>query len=365
MAASYNQRRALWAITKASFKAIFAQPSSIFFSLLFPIIFILIFGAFQNGGGSRSTIAFETGTDTLNPVYAIITKTPFLEVKAFSDTAAMFTDVRKGHLVAVLNIEKVKDSVSAPQWLIHVKSSTASANSLPQLMQVLENISLKAQVAGLKPMYRVQPEIREGKKYRNIDFLLPGQIGFSILFATLFGVAFTFYNLREQLVLKRFYASPVKKINILIGIGVSRLFFQLLNVIALVLFGHFFLHFTLQHGIVTVLEIIFFSIVMLFLLMGVALIISSLVKSDSSIPLFINVFAFPQMMLAGTFFPLSVFPQWLQNICYYLPLTQFNNAMRKISFDGLHVIDCWKELGILAIWIAVVYAIVVRVIRWE
>ena len=34
---------------------------------------------------------------------------------------------------------------------------------------------------------------------------------------TLFGVAFTFFNLREQLVLKRFYASPVNKINILLG----------------------------------------------------------------------------------------------------------------------------------------------------
>ena len=34
--------------------------------------------------------------------------------------------------------------------------------------------------------------------------LLPGQLGFSILFATLFGIALYFFGLREQLVLKRF-----------------------------------------------------------------------------------------------------------------------------------------------------------------
>jgi len=42
----YSQTKALWAITRASFKAIFANPSAIIFSILFPIIFILIFGAF-------------------------------------------------------------------------------------------------------------------------------------------------------------------------------------------------------------------------------------------------------------------------------------------------------------------------------
>lgn len=47
----YSQTKALWAITRASFKAIFANPSAIIFSILFPIIFILIFGAFGNGGG--------------------------------------------------------------------------------------------------------------------------------------------------------------------------------------------------------------------------------------------------------------------------------------------------------------------------
>jgi len=100
-------------------------------------------------------------------------------------------------------------------------------------------------------------------------------------------------------------------------------------------------------------------------LMGVGLIFSSIVKSDASIPLLINLFGFPQMLLSGTFFPIEVFPKWLQQICNLLPLTQFNNAIRKISFEGLSILDCWKEMGILAIWMAIVYAILVRVIRWE
>ena len=145
----------------------------------------------------------------------------------------------------------------------------------------------------------------------------------------------------------------------------SRLFFQLINVIVLILFGHFFLNFTLQNGVVTVLEMLAMSIYMLFLLMGVGLIFSSIVKSDASIPLWINLFGFPQMMLSGTFFPIEVFPSWLQVICRALPLTQFNDAIRKISFEGLHLTDCLKEIGIMGIWILATYIILVRVIKWE
>jgi ABC-2 type transport system permease protein len=99
--------------------------------------------------------------------------------------------------------------------------------------------------------------------------------------------------------------------------------------------------------------------------MGVGLIFSSIVKSDTSIPLLINLFGFPQMMLSGTFFPIEVFPKWLQEICRVLPLTQYNDSVRKISFEGLHITDCLKELGILGIWIAVTYIILVRVMKWE
>ena len=211
----------------------------------------------------------------------------------------------------------------------------------------------------------VAPEVKEVKKRKQIDFILPGQLGFSILFSTLFGIAFTFFGLREQLVLKRFYASPVNRLNILLGIGASRLFFQLMNLVVLILFGYFFLDFTLQHGAATFFEMLLVSIIMLFLLMGVGLIFSSIAKTDTSIPLLINLFGFPQMMLSGTFFPVTVFPQWLQDICYFLPLTQFNNSMRKISFEGLHLYDTWKKIGILGVWIIIIYIVLIKVIRWE
>lgn len=371
MSKSYSQSTALWAITRASFKAIFAQPASIFFSLLFPIIFILIFGAFGSGGGPSYRVAVEQQSDTTNFFYAALKKAPIFKLVNYADSQLLRKDLEKGQLTASILIKETPDTAKLKQshFNIQVRSTSASSNTFPAFQQALDYVRLRYQnqVSSDKEEYVHidPPQISAGRQYRQIDFVLPGQVGFSILFATLFGIAFTFYTLREQLVLKRFYASPVRRINILVGIGISRLFFQLLNVIVLILFGHFFLNFTLQNGAATFFEMIAMAVVMLFLLMGVGLIFSSIAKSDTSIPLLINLFGFPQMLLSGTFFSISVFPKWLQEICNILPLTQFNNAMRKISFDGLHIWDCWKELGILAIWIVITYVIVGRVIKWE
>lgn len=365
----YSQGRALWAITKASFKAIFAHPASVIFSLLFPIIFILIFGAFGSGGGPVYKIAIEPGSDTSHILYDTLKKIPAIRVVQYADTMSMNSDLNKGQLTAVLHFAKVADSSGGQRFVINTRSTSASGNNFFGLMQVLDYMKMKferAMAGNIKEYVQLEtPVISEGRRYRQIDFVLPGQVGFSILFATLFGVAFTFFTLREQLVLKRFYASPVSRLNILVGIGVSRLFFQLLNVIVLILFGHYFLHFTLQHGWLTFLEMVIMSVVLLFLLMGVGLIFSSIVKTDAPLPLLINLFGFPQMLLSGTFFPVTVFPQWLQDICYFLPLTQFNNAIRKISFDGLHLWDCWREIGILGIWSVLVYILLAKLIRWE
>ena len=370
----YSQSRALWAITKASFKAIFANPSAIIFSILFPLIFIMIFGAFGDGAGVSVKVGFDENSDTTNQLYGIINDINGITVSKKSQNE-LIENLKRGKITALINIKRSADSIpgvnAAVPYIIYIKTSDAVS---PQDVRVLKTI-LDGVIKGLnKKVYPNTPEVAiindkvekiEGRPYRRIDFILPGQLGFSILFSTLFGIAFAFFVLREQLVLKRFYASPVNKINILLGIGMSRLFFQLMNVIVLILVGHFFMNFTLQHGIVTVIDMLLMTIVMLFLLMGVGLIFSSIAKSDTNIPLLINLFGFPQMMLSGTFFPIEVFPKWLQEICRILPLTQFNDSMRKIAFEGQGIFDCWREIGILGIWMVIIYAIAIKVLKWE
>ena len=99
--------------------------------------------------------------------------------------------------------------------------------------------------------------------------------------------------------------------------------------------------------------------------MGFGFIVSSVSKNESSIPPFANLITLPQFLLGGTFFSTDAFPSWMQKICEVLPLKQLNDAMRNVAFEGAHLTDCGKQLGILALWGIVVYAIAIRVFKWE
>jgi len=370
----YSQFKAFMAILKASFRSILSTPSALVFSFLFPVIFIFIFGSFGDGNGVHYNIAISDNSDTSNEVYdsiktnALISIVSFKKADGSTDTAARNAALVKDKISAVVNIRKETDTAGKSHYIIRDTSTNASGNAIGALQEIFSNITNKIALKSVDQHTRsaVIPYVYSVREYRNIDFVLPGMLGFSILFSTLFGISFIFFQFRQQLILKRFYATPVSRMNILLGIGISRLAFQLINVVMLIALGYFFLNFTLVHGFITFIEMTLLTILMLFLLLGVGLIFSSIVKSDTSIPLFINLFAFPQMLLAGTFFSIDVFPQWLQTICrYVLPLTQYNDAMRKISFTGLHLWDCGKELGILGIWMAIIYFTAIKVFKWE
>src|SRR5436305_12444961 len=98
-----------------------------------------------------------------------------------------------------------------------------------------------------------------GMVYTMIDFSLPGMLGFSLLSAAVFGFAFVFFNLRQTLVLKRFYATPINRKNIVFGEGLSRVLFQMLTSVVIILAGHFFFHFTLVNGLATLIEMLILS----------------------------------------------------------------------------------------------------------
>lgn len=369
MQSKYSQAKALAAITKASFKAILKHPTAIVFSIGFPLIFLWIFGSFGGGGSATYKLALSSKTDTTNnALLDSIKNNELLTVVSYNDSVLLKSDLEKGRIAGIIHVSKYLAGDSNTHYLVHLNTTTASIQDFGSVMQILENVQNKFERQS-NPSYisliKIIPKVEQIREYKSIDFVLPGQLGFSILFSTLFGIAFTFYSLREQLVLKRFYASPINKIYILIGIGFSRLLFQLINVIVLIVVGKYWLGFTLTHGFVTFIQMLVISMLLLFVLMGVGLIFSSIVKQDSTIPLLINLFALPQMLLGGTFFPITVFPSWMQTLCKIFPLTHFNIAIRKISFEGLSLIDCWQNISVISIWLVVVYTLVYKLFRWE
>lgn len=363
----YNQWTAMWAICRASLKSVFRSPQAVFFSLFFPIVLIVVFGALSGGGGFSLDVAFDSGTDTTNAVYQTITHIPVLHIVR-SDENDLLDRLKKGRITALIGITDKGEGTGRPQYDLHLKTSSAGQRDVPVLQTILGSAVDKINNQAGAPTEKfvtVSSEQMPGRPYSMIDFYLPGLLGFSLIGAAVFGVAFVFFTLRETLVLKRMYSTPVKRSMIVLGEGIGRLLFQLASAAVLVLFGTLCYHFTLAHGAFTFLELMVLSLVGLLVFMGFGFIISSVAKNQNVIPIYANLFMFPQYFLSGTFFPKSLMPQSIQWLVNILPLTALNDAMRKVSFEGVHLWNVGHELLVLFIWCIVVFAVAVKVFRWE
>lgn len=355
------------AITRASFRSITRSPSAVVFTLAFPMIFILVFG-FLSGGSISIDVGVKKEADRFNPVYQQLKNIPVLHLIEDKTEGEMDNDLVKGRLDAILNIRpNLTDSGNA-LFIIDMQTTAASRDHGGMLKMIVDNVINKMNLEDAKLKSTVA-EIRQtevtGREYKTIDFILPGQLGFSLLSTGVFGTAFVFFSLRQTLVIKRFFATPIKRAYIVLGEACSRMIFALLGAIFIISIGYFAFGFTLIHGFVTMLNMLVLAILGLTVFMGFGFIISGLAKSESTIPPMANLITLPQFLLSGTFFSIQAFPSWLRPVCKILPLTYLNDAMRKVAFEGAGLFDIGQQLLVMLVWGIIVYAIAFKVFRWE
>ncbi|MDN5288252.1 MAG: transporter permease [Mucilaginibacter sp.] len=361
---NYSNTRATLAIANASFRSILRSPSAVVFTLAFPLIFIIVF-ANIGGGGVTVDVGVAKTSDTISPVYQALKNIKVVHLIQDQSAEEMNSNLSKGSIDAIINVKK---NSSRPPFTINVEYTKASAEKGNILRSVLSNIyyniNNNAQV-GTPPVAEIRESTIEGREYKYIDFILPGQLGFSLLSSGVFGTAFVFLSLRLTLVIKRFFATPVKRYSIVLGEALARLAFSLLGSLFIILVGHYMFGFTLVHGVVTVLNMLVLSAIGLIIFMGFGFTVSGIAKNESTVPPLSNIITLPQFLLSGTFFSVTAFPKWLQAISNVLPLTHLNNAMRKVAFEGAGLGDVTHQLFILLIWFVIIYAVAVKTFKWE
>lgn len=368
MSQQYSQFKALFAIAKSSFIALLRSPSAVAFTVGFPLVFVLVFG-FIGGRHQSLKVGVASSVDTTSAVFKALEKRAVIQFVTTDSEVQMKEDLQKGRIASIIHISKKNTAEGAPpHYQITLSESGATKDKVKLLKSVLRDVIHQLDskyIPERTTIAQIETVKLPGRIYRQIDFILPGMLGFSLLSTGVFGTAFLFFSLRQTLVLKRFFTTPIRKSNILLGEALARLIFQLLGALLLIAIGAYFFDFTLVHGLVSLLEILILSAFGLLIFMGFGFIISSISKNESTIPAVSNIIVLPQFMLAGTFFPIDILPQWLQPVCKILPLTFLNDALRKISFEGMHLWQMPKALLFLTLWGIVIYAVATKVFRWE
>jgi len=78
-----------------------------------------------------------------------------------------------------------------------------------------------------------------------------------------------------------------------------------------------------------------------------------------------NLVMLPMWILSGVFFSATRFPAVIQPVVRALPLTAAIEAMRGNMLQGIGITHMMAQVGILAAWFFVPFAVSLRIFRWR
>ena len=198
----------------------------------------------------------------------------------------------------------------------------------------------------------------QGLNYASIVF--PAGMSLVILSASFIGIPQTLTSYRENGILRRLRATPVKVSTLSLGFSISQLAFVVLGVLVLFALSRIFLGVRILGSRAAFAGVLALGM-LTFLAVGCA--IGSIARSFRSANIIIWTAFTPMLMLSELFLPIAILPAWLQPVARVLPLTPVNTLLRDIVF-GVPLENLWR-LGVLAGWTVLSVIITFRFFRWE
>ena len=196
----------------------------------------------------------------------------------------------------------------------------------------------------------------------DLDVVVPGIAGLSVMSATFVALAYNLTFLREHGVLKRLRGTPLPASAYLAGVAagaVTNVALQLAVVIVSgnVLFGVDWPQDWLALAVFVALGVVCFAS------LGVAL--SHAIPNAESAPAYVNAVFLPMMLIAGVFYDEENAPAFLRDIAQVLPLKHLVDGLSGAMVNGEGVGSHGVALLVLGLWTAAGVALAVRGFSWE
>jgi ABC-2 type transport system permease protein len=187
-----------------------------------------------------------------------------------------------------------------------------------------------------------------------LNSTLPALLALLILFFGFLLSGISFLRERSQGTRERLMASPVSRLDIVIGYLLGFLLFAMVQTLILFFYTVYVLDVDFNGELW---QIIIFQILIGILAVCLGIFISAFAKNEFQMVQFIPLILVPQVFICGVLFPVSQQPEYLQWIAKFLPLTYGVDGIRALMLQGQNLLDIGKEVAVLA-----AYAVVLMVL---
>jgi ABC-2 type transport system permease protein len=101
---------------------------------------------------------------------------------------------------------------------------------------------------------------------------------------------------------------------------------------------------------------------MLFAALG--MLVGTVTKNPETAGVIGNIVTFPMMFLAGTFFPISIMPTYLQTFAHVLPLFYIIEGLNNVMVYG-NITGALIDIAVVLVITAVIFALAVKLFKWR
>ncbi len=334
--------------------------TALFFVLLFPLMFLMLFGTLLKGASSPHAKVEQVGAvRVLDSVQgdARAGLEQVLTVTRGDDEAAALEKVRKGDLDAMIK--------EGPDGKVVVRYSAADQVRAGSVQGIVNSVVQQANqsASGKPPAFVLESSRVEDESLKPIQFLTPGLLGWAVATGAVFGASLTLVGWRQKKVLRRLRLAPVSAGAIVasrVAVSVLTALVQTAVFLAVATMPFFGLKLTGDWWLVVPLVV---CATVAF--MSIGLLAGSLAKTEEAANGISQIIVLPMSFLSGSFFPTDDMPGWLKAVSEALPLRHLVTASQSVLSRGGGVTDALPTMGGLLLFAAVLTGISWKLFRWE
>jgi ABC-2 type transport system permease protein len=318
-------------------KSFVRSRATLFWTLLFPVMLILMFGAIFSGMGETEYDLIVVDFDN--------SETSKTFIKILNDTHIIKTNVRsisENQILQYIKDENIKRLVVIPQDFeqtigmvannfdvvtnisYYFDQSEQQSNSIVRSVISSIVINFNMNISGGKDIIKIDDIETITGEFGFIDFFLPGMIGFTIMQTCIYGSLERNTKFKKDGILRKLLTTPITRSEWIFSKMFFQLFLSFVSAALIIVIGILVYGMNININIWMILLLIGTS----FLFTGMGMLISRFVKDEESAGMAGGAVTFPMMFLAGTFFALEQMPVFLQLVARFLPLFYVNEGLR-------------------------------------
>lgn len=353
--------------------SVYREKTTMFFTLAFPIILILVFGTIfmgkdnvnfqlhvqdldQSGSSAKSIKTLgQSGKFKITKVDPAVNAAQYVR----DNKVNLVLIIPRGFAASLTRRLALKD-FKATVSITYVYDPSSSA--VPTKIEILNGVlaGLNQEMSGVPPFVRSVEQSILTKRYQFIEFFIPGIIAMAVMTLSLFGTVNLNTELRQKGIIRKLSTTPITRTEWILSDILYQFILAVVSTAAMLLVSYAVFHVSLHINA----WLPAFILLNVFAFVGIGMILTRFVKEAQSAAAAANAISFPMMFLSGSFFPIELMPGFLQTLARTLPLYYVNEGLRAsmILDDNRAAL---RDAAVIGIFAAVVFILGIMATKWE